>query len=114
LRVLNTDDEYAPWKIEWDPGNSERVLLTDRATCSIRFIFRQTIVDAYGPGLQLTLAAAMAWQLTQVLTAHQGKHDRLQTEYLDVLRRAKGMDGQEGSPDVFTSTILTTDVRNGG
>lgn len=114
LRVLRTDSDGAKWKIGIGTDGTTKVLFYNQSTCKIEYIFRQTNINLYSPGLQTAMGARFAWMLATVLTAHRGKVEDMVKAYANFLSMAKAMDGQEGSPIVLESTTLTDDVRHGG
>lgn len=111
LRILEPEDQSDEWIIELATDDATKVLLANVSEFSIRYIFRNTNVTQYAPGLVMALAARMAAELTQTLTAHRGKFEDFWKIYVAKLALAKTMDGQEGSPRELQVTTLTTDVR---
>ena len=111
LRILEPSDQSDRWTVEIGTDGATAVLLADVSEFSIRYIFRNTNVTQYSPGLVMALAARMAAELTQAITAHRGKFEDFWKVYVAKLALGKNMDGQEGSPRELEVTTLTTDIR---
>ena len=113
VRLLLPSDDTYQWEVGVD--GEQRVLWSNASDLSVRYIFKNTNVNQYSPGLSWALSAYMAAVVAQALTQHRGKaQDRMLFYQQTVLPKAMAMDGQEQFPVVFVSTTLTDDVRLGG
>lgn len=113
LRILEPEDDLA----KWEAGVSttgEAVIWSDTDGLTVKYIFRNTNVSQYSSWLSLAMSKRMAAELALPITQSLSKANAMMTAYQMHLSRAKGMDGQEQSPVVFTPTTLTDDVRLGG
>jgi hypothetical protein len=113
VRVLLPSTDTYKWEV--GIAGDQRVIWSDYDGLSVRYIFKNTNVNQYSPGLSWALSAYMAAVVAQALTQHRGKaQDRMLFYEQTVLPKAKAMDGQEQFPAEFVSTTLTDDVRLGG
>lgn len=113
LRILEPEDDLA----KWEAGVSttgEAVVWSDVDGLTVKYIFRNTNVSQYSAWLSLALSKRMAAEMALPLTQSLSKANAMMGAYQLHMSRAKGMDGQEQSPVVFTPTTLTDDVRLGG
>lgn len=113
LRVLEPKEDYAKWEAGMSTTD-EAVIWSDVDGLAIRYIFRNPNVATYSAWLVQTLSAYLSLKLSLALTAHRGKAADMRELYTMTLSQAKGLDGQEQAPVVFTPTTLTDDVRLGG
>ena len=92
IRILKTDDDFVPHRIE---GGK---LLSDNDIVFIEYIARitdPTLFDTlFVETLSVRLAAKMAYNISDNNTLTQ----LLEQKYRDRLRQARAMDGQEGTP----------------
>jgi hypothetical protein len=112
LRILEPGTDDAKWEAGISTTN-EAVIWSDVDGLTVRYIFRNTNVAQYSAWLVQTLSAYLSMKLSLALTAHRGKAADMRELYAVTLSQAKGMDGQEQAPVVFTPTTLTDDVRLG-
>lgn len=93
LRVIEMENPESIFKVEG------RNLLTDEATCKIKFIKRVTNPQELDPlfvkVFYLELAVAMAYNLTETNTVKQGLVDEVKAAWIE----ARSMDSLEGDPD---------------
>lgn len=103
LRVLETEDDEVkePWTIEG------RTLLTDAGSVNLRYIARVEDVTDWPPLLASAVVYALAAKLAYPVTGKASLADAMLKRAELELRRAKAMDGQEGSPRTYRSTALT-------
>lgn len=113
LRILEPEDDLAKWEAGVS-STGEAVIWSDTDGLTVKYIFRNTNVSQYSAWLSLALSKKMAAELALPITQSLSKATNAATAYDVHLRKAKGMDGQEQSPVVFTPTTLTDDVRLGG
>lgn len=113
LRILEPEDDLAKWEVGVST-TGEQVVWSDTDGLTVKYIFRNTNVGQYSGWLALALSKRMAAELAFPLTASLSKAQAMMSAYQIHLSRAKAQDGQEQSPVVFTSTVLTDDVRLGG
>jgi hypothetical protein len=113
VRVLLPSTDTYKWEVGVADG--QRVIWSDYDSLSVRYIFKNTNVNQYSPGLSWAISCYIAAVVAQSLTQHRGKaQDRMLFYQQTVLPKAKAMDGQEQFPAEFISTTLTDDVRLGG
>lgn len=113
LRILEPEDDLAKWEAGVS-STGEAVVWSDTDGLTVKYICRNTNVSQYSAWLSLALSKKMAAELALPITQSLSKATNAATAYDVHLRKAKGMDGQEQSPVVFTPTTLTDDVRLGG
>jgi len=113
LRLLEPEDDLAKWEAGVS-STGEAVVWSDTDGLTVKYICRNTNVSQYSAWLSLALSKKMAAELALPITQSLSKATNAATAYDVHLRKAKGMDGQEQSPVVFTPTTLTDDVRLGG
>jgi len=105
LRVLDADD--AEHKVEG------RNILADTNPLYVRYVYRNDDVASYDVLLIAALTAAMAAELAYPITKSTSAHDFFMRLYVEKLRVARSVDGQEDSPDTFGDNPFIS-VRNGG
>jgi hypothetical protein len=106
LRVWDVYDHTTPWKVEG------RYILTDEAECNIIYIKRVETTGLFSPLFVEALATRLAASLAVPIAGDQGLKSSLFQEYIQVIRRAKTADAQEGSADNIQAT-LWWDIGNG-
>lgn len=110
LRVLalNDDEECG------DAGDYFKVegrkLLTNATTADIKFIKRVTDPNDYDALLKAAIVAKLAEGMAYSITGSLSVAVAMAQKYESVIREARTVDGQEGSPDVTSISILG-DVR---
>lgn len=92
LRVLSTNDELTPFRIEG------RKLLTNNASVKIEYISRVEDTSQFDSIFVEMLSTRLAAQLAYNLSDNNSLTQLLEQKYRDRLRQAKSMDGQEGTP----------------
>lgn len=100
LRVIRTDDDTYPWKVEG------RVLLTNRSEVKILYIARVTDVTLFDPLFTDALTYRLAEKLAMPVTGSLEKARAFRDLYLQVLSEALTYDGQEGTPDILEADHL--------
>lgn len=103
LRVIKTDldEDKLEWKVEG------RAILTDESSCSILFVKRETDPQQFDVLFTDCLQARLAFELCHGITGKQSLASEKWQEYNDKLRRAKGVDGQEGTTEIIESSELS-------
>lgn len=108
LRVLSTD------KVEYDTEVFKvegRTILSDNSTLSILYIARETDPNTYDVGLQEVIAARLAAEIAIGMTDSTTLSEQMWGRYEMKLKEARGMDGQEGTPDpIEADTFLNARV----
>lgn len=95
LRVLSVDgdeDTLGNWQVE---GRS--ILTNLSAPLNIRYIFRVTEPGLLDPALVSAIAARLAMELAMPLAGSLPMRQQMQREYVDRIREARSVDGQEGT-----------------
>lgn len=107
LRVLALNDDEACA----DSGDEFKVegkaLLTNTTTANIRYIQRITDPAQYDALLYEALSAKLAAKMAYPITKSQATAQAMLATYNGMLREARTIDGQEGSPDKQDVRILT-------
>jgi len=93
LRMKEEDDNGYAWKVEG------RAVLTDATTCSIRYIYRCTVVNNYDALLCSALAARLAAEIAYPLTQSNTLLKAMWDLYRLKIAEARSADAQEGTPD---------------
>lgn len=89
------------------------VLLSDASSLSIRYIRQVVDPDEWTPLFLQAFIHRLAWKLSMALTG-KAQHTQLQFQlYSETLKKAKGYDGQEGTPELLYADELIA-VRHGG
>jgi hypothetical protein len=94
LRILSVGERNAEdeWEVQGD------VIAVDFAPCMLRYVFRNEVPATYDAMLvdllTVTMAARMAYALTQSATLAQSLKD----EAVALARRARAVDGQDDTP----------------
>ncbi len=112
LRILEPEDDTTQWEVGVST-TGEAVVWSDTDGLTVKYIFRNLNVSQYSAWLSLALSKRMAAEVALPLTASLSKAQAMMSAYQMHMRLAKGMDGQEQSAVVVTSTVLTDDVRLG-
>lgn len=100
LRVIRTDNDEYPWKIEG------RLLLTNRDSVKILYVARILDVTLYDPLFVDALTYRLAEKMAMPITGSLEKAKAFRELYLQILAEALTYDGQEGTPDVFEADQL--------
>jgi len=99
LRVLNTenteDSNDEEWKIEAD------TLVTDEATCKIRYIALITDVAKYSPGFCSAMAIRLASEIAFPLTNNQNMAIEKFKEYELKIKFMTSLEGKAGSREAI-------------
>lgn len=90
LRVLETEDN-TEYQVE---GGK---LLTNEATVSIKYIYQVTTSTSFTPGFISAFATRLASEIALPITNNPQLPNVMYQQYLDKLRLAKSIDGQEGT-----------------
>jgi len=93
VKVLKLENIDAVYKIEG------RSILTNESTVKIQYISRELDVTKYDPIFQEALALRLATELAYPLLQSASLQQAMEKSYLRVLKDARSMDGQEGTPD---------------
>ena len=93
LRVLRMEDKSVEFKIEGG------YLLTDETPAEILYIAKITDASMYNPRFYAALAARLASELAFPLANSKTLGEAKYKEYLLKLKKAKSVDGQEGTLD---------------
>jgi hypothetical protein len=116
LRILQTDSDPAPYKIESVVTNTstqaqQLVLLSDIQTLAIRYISRITDTNLFDPNFIMALAARLSMEACIPITGSEKKLESFARIYEEKIREARYQGSIEDSPDTMQSTYLTTDCR---
>jgi hypothetical protein len=96
LRVVEVLVGNIPTNLAW-VIEGQLILSDDAAPLNVRYIARVTDANQYDPMLVSALAARLASEIVEELTQSNTKKEALFQEYLELLRRARGVDGMEQS-----------------
>jgi len=98
LRVLEAEDlDDKEWAVEG------RAFLADQSAVNIKYIGRITNVSDMDPMLEDTIAVKLAHTMAFRITGSVQRQSDLMQTFRLVLREARQMDGQEGTPpDIFS------------
>lgn len=107
LRVLGiNEDPTLAWQVEG------RDIVTDETAVTAKCIYRITNPDLWDP-LFLSMFSTLLASRYALIFSHDAKFSMaLLEQYLLLKNDAQAVDGQEGSILTYSSTALTTDVRN--
>ena len=92
LRVMKTDDDLTPFRIE---GGK---LLSNNDTVMIEYIARITDTTKFDSLFVETFAVRIGAKLSLNLSDNNTLTQLMEQKYRDRLKQAKSMDGQEGTP----------------
>jgi hypothetical protein len=102
LKVVRTEDEefgiQADYRIEGQLGSYRHVLLTDIGDEKIEYIAKVTDPNAFSPTFVQTLAVHLAAKICKPLTEDKKATEQLYQLYGSILREARSVDAQEGTP----------------
>lgn len=108
LRLMEADTGYN-YKVEG------RQILADENPLLIKYIWRNEAVPSYDTLLIEALTAAMKAALAYPITKSTTKESETLALYLERLRLARAIDGQEGTPDAIgDSQTINARRRSGG
>ena len=108
LRLADADTDFN-YKVEG------RQVLADENPLLIKYIFKNKDVPSYDALLIEALTAAMKAALAYPVTKSTTKESETLALYLERLRLARAIDGQEGTPDAIgNSQLLHARRRSGG
>lgn len=108
LRLAEADTGYN-YKVEG------RQILADENPLLIKYIWRNTDVPSYDALLIEALTAAMKAALAYPVTKSTTKESETLALYMERLKLARAVDGQEGTPDAIgSSQLLNARRRSGG
>lgn len=109
MRALSVGESGAEIEFKIESGK----LLCDDNPCLLRYIWRNenpgTWDDMLVWGMTVSMKAVMAYPITQSTSLEQLVEDALK----DVLKQARAVDGQDGSPETFGDSPLMS-ARMGG
>lgn len=107
VRVFTLNgSEVEGWKVE------QRKVLTDSTTAIIEYIAYIDDPNIWDAMFRQAYATLLASRLAGPLTGNMEEAQTLYNLYRVQLADAKAVDGQEGSTDVYTCTVLTDDIRD--
>ncbi len=102
LKVVQTDmAEEAGWedyRSEGQLGTTTRVLLSDEGEVAIEYIAKITDPNAYSPMFVQALVTHLAATICVPLTDSQTRADKIADRYKEIVREARSVDAQEGTP----------------
>lgn len=110
LRVWRVEDAI-PYTVETD--GTREVILSDAATLNVRVITEVTDPTRFSPLFVTAFVAHLVAMCAENITGQQAKGNAAYELYELTLRRARTMDGMEGSAESLSSRGLI-DVRRGG
>jgi hypothetical protein len=107
LRVLSLNESQE----DGDPGDEFRIegrfLVTNEGTADIQFIKRITDPNEFDANLYQALSFRLAAAMSYSITGSQAVVTAMWTLYENMIKEARSIDGQEGSPDHAEVTTLT-------
>jgi hypothetical protein len=106
LTALETDNDGYTWAREND------TLVTDRTPVYLKYVYRLEDVTKYPPKFSRALVAYMAARLAYPITKSAALRDQMLKDFEYAKEEALALEGQEGTADLLTNTVLTTDVRS--
>lgn len=92
LKVIEMSEDDAEWVIEG------RKLLTDEDEATIQYIALITDPNEYDSNFVMAFAARLAAEMCYPITSNASLTEAKEAKALDVFVKAKGSDGQEGTP----------------
>lgn len=103
LRVIEMHEPDYKFRVERVKigANEYRVLLTDEATCEIRYIAKMTNTGVYHPKFVDALAARLAASMALALTGSKTKEKLAWEKYRLILADARSCEAMEGTPRVL-------------
>lgn len=111
LKVVQTDvaeegmDEN--YRVEGLLGSTTRVLLSDEGEVSIEYIAKITDPNAFSPTFVQALVTHLASVICTPLTDSQSRAKELKEAYKEIVREARSVDAQEGTPrGIYADTWL--------
>ena len=105
LRLL--DVRTVTGDIKLDFAIQGRELLTEESTVDITYIQRLEDTTLYASLLYQALVFRMAWKLAFPITRSNTVLQQMAQLYDAVVRDARGVDSQEGTPEIIETTTLT-------
>ena len=108
LRVLDVRTVTGDIKLDYEVQGRE--LLTEESAVDITYIKRLTDASQFDALLYQALVFRMAWKLSFPITRSHVVMNHMGTMYEAIIREARTIDSQEGTPEVIVSDTLT-DVR---
>lgn len=108
LRVLDVRTVTGDIKLDFEIQGRE--LLTEESTVDITYIKRITDASQFDSLLYQALVFRMAWKLSFPITRSSGVMQQMAQLYDAVVRDARTIDSQEGTPEIIETDTLT-DVR---
>jgi hypothetical protein len=105
LRLL--DVRTVTGDIKLDFAIQGRELLTEESTVDITYIQRLEDTTLYDSLLYQALVFRMAWKLAFPITRSSTVLQQMAQLYDAVVRDARGVDSQEGTPEIIETTTLT-------
>lgn len=101
LRVLKIDSKGEPYKIEYDPVNQNRVILTNASTLEIQYIRDVEDVTQFDANFTEAFACRLAAESAYAFTNSNNLAAQMFTLYQQALANARSFDAQEGTPDAI-------------
>jgi|TARA_R100000789_G_scaffold53904_1_gene52900 hypothetical protein len=108
LRVLDVRTVTGDIKLDYEVQGRE--LLTEESAVDITYIKRLTDASQFDALLYQALVFRMAWKLSFPITRSHVVMNHMGTMYEAIIREARTIDSQEGTPEIIVSDTLT-DVR---
>lgn len=105
LRILRGDDDERIYVTE------NGYVLTDESTFGIKYIKQETDYSKYTPLFLEALATRIAIDASYAIVQSNELGDRLKQSYKALLSEARGIDGQEGTPQGFIINTWTDSRR---
>lgn len=94
LRVIKMQDDDYTYSVQ------SGMLLTDQDEAIIEYIWRNTNYGTYPPHLASSIASRLAAEIAFAVTASLQKEQAMYQVYTSKLEQAKGLDYQEGIPEL--------------
>lgn len=104
VRTLSVGESGAEWAFKIESGK----LLTDCNPLLLRYIFRNENPATWDGGLVWAMTAAMKAVMAYPITGSTSLEQLVDAALVDVLKRARAVDGQDDTPETFGDSPLLT------
>lgn len=116
LRILETDQDPSPYKIESmitnaSTGAEQLVVVSDQNSLAIRYIARITNTALFDPSFIVALAAHLAMETALAVTGDVKKQEMAAKLASAKIQEARLLGSFDDQYDTYLSTYFTTDTR---